>query len=260
MERQLREKPADRSRKEEAAQQLVYDAMGAGSLEEERQMLALALELDPENIDALLMSLHRKNLRPDAEVEELRRLVARAEKRLGDKFATYEGSFWGFTETRPYMRVRQSLADALFQGQRFDEAVVEWEAMLKLNPSDNQGIRYRLLAVYLLLSRPDDAEILFQRYDECEWSAAFAWSRVLQRWLLKDEKGASKALAAARKQNGFVEAYLRGHRAPPRKTPAGYAPGSREEAAVFAEDLLPAWRAHPQAQSWLAQQPKPDRH
>src|SRR4051812_20510231 len=156
MERDLRPKPEGSTRKAEAAQQLVYEAMTAEFAEDEAQMVDPALELDPENIDALLMSLRRKKLGAEAEAAELRRIVALAEKQLGAETFT-EGArmFWGLVETRPYMRTRAALGDVLWRASRFDEAVAEWEGMLKLNPNDNQAFRYRLMTAYLVLSRPD---------------------------------------------------------------------------------------------------------
>jgi len=54
--------------------------------------------------------------------------------------------------------------------------------MLDLNPNDNQGIRYFLLALYLTRGDPDGARRLFDQYDD-ESSALFQWSRVLERHL-----------------------------------------------------------------------------
>jgi hypothetical protein len=93
---------------------------------------------------------------------------------------------------------------------------------------------------------------------ECDWNAAFAWGRVLEQLLSGDEPGASKALAAARKQNAHMEVYLKGHRKLPRNLPDSYSVGSKEEALCYAGPLLMAWRQHPEAQAWLAGQSKMD--
>ena len=54
-------------------------------------------------------------------------------------FEEYAGHFWGFLETRPYMRARAGLAIALIKLGDESAAIEHFRAMLKLNPNDNQG-------------------------------------------------------------------------------------------------------------------------
>jgi tetratricopeptide repeat protein len=44
----------------------------------------------------------------------------------------------------PYMRARLGLAHSLWTAGRRDEAVQHLQDMLRLNPGDNQGVRYTL--------------------------------------------------------------------------------------------------------------------
>ena len=237
----------------EAAQQLYYDAMEAGTEDEEFELLSEALELDPKNVDAMLaMKRHLPPMLPDAEIEFMQKIVAIAEAGLGRKiFEEMGGHFWGFMETRPYMRARASLADALHAAGRGAEAVSEWEGMLTLNPNDNQGMRYRLLSACLQLGRMDEVRELLGRYPECEFSTVFAWAKVLERFVSGDLNEALEAVAVAQKQNAFAKAYLLGHRRIPKNLPDSYAMGSKEEAACFAQDLQAAWSVYPAARKWL---------
>lgn len=237
------------------SQECYYDAMEASSEEKELCLLSRALELDPGNTDAWLMILgHAPAMSADEEIGMLRKIVAHAEERLGKKaFKEYAGHFWGFHETRPYMRTRAALADALHRAGRIESAATEVEAMLELNPGDNQGLRYRLLACHLALAKLDDARALFARYpDEFEFNTVFAWAKVLERFLSGEPEDALQALAAAQKQNPFSKAYVFGHRKIPKNLPDSYASGSKEEAACFAADLQSAFNAHPAAKKWLA--------
>ena len=237
------------------AQECYYDAMEAQTEAEALRLLSRALELDPGNTDAwLLMMSHTPPLSADEEIGTLRKIVAGAEERLGTQvFTDCAGHFWGYHETRPYMRARAALADALHRAGRIESAAAEVEGMLELNPGDNQGLRYRLLAFYLALGRMDDTRGLFARYpDEFDYNTVFAWSKVLERFLSGRPEEALDALAVALKQNAFTKAYLLGHRKLPRNPPDSYAPGSKEEAACFAADLQLAWNAHPTAKKWLA--------
>jgi tetratricopeptide (TPR) repeat protein len=259
MERLLSEtKPAAKKGKARArgeAQQLVYDAWEAPTDEDEHALMSRALELDPANTDALLYMLDRGGLKPEEEIQALRQIVASAADSLGPKiFKQNAGHFWGCIETRPYMRARQRLAVALEAAGRSEEAIAEYEAILELNPNDNQGVRLVLLPAYLGLNRLEPARALLQKYPEVGWSAVFSWCLVLERWLSGDLPAAAKALAFARKQNPHMQAYVKGHRKVPRDVPPAYAPGSKDEAICLADVLRAAWSRHPRALDWLAAQ------
>lgn len=236
------------------AQECFYNAMEARTEEETLMLLSRALELDPGNTDAWLVIVsHTPAMSADEEIAILRKIVAVGEERLGKKaFMEFAGHFWGFHETRPYMRARAALADALHRAGRIESSAAEVEAMLELNPGDNQGLRYRLLACYLALRRMDDASRLLDRYaDEVDYNTVLAWSKVLERFLSGKLDDASKAVAVAQKQNGFSKAFVLEHRKIPKNLPDSYSPGSKEEAACFAGDLQLAWNAHPEAKKWL---------
>lgn len=252
MERSLRKVPPGDVGE---SQECYYDAMEAGSEIEAYRLLSRALELDPGNTDAwLLMLSYYPPKSADEEIGTLRKLVSGAEERLGKKaFKEFAGHFWGFHETRPYMRARAALADALHRSGRIESASAEVEAMLELNPGDNQGLRYRLLACHLALGKLDDARSLFARYpDEFDYNTVFAWAKVLERILAGNPEEAARAVAAAQKQNPASQAYVLGHRKIPKNPPDSYSPGSKEEAMCFAADLQSAWNAHPAAKKWLA--------
>jgi tetratricopeptide (TPR) repeat protein len=237
------------------SQECYYDAMEARSEIEAYRLLSRALELDPGNTDAwLLMLSYETPQSAEEEIGTLRKLVASAEERLGKRaFREFAGHFWGFHETRPYMRARAALADALHRAGRIESASAEWEAMLELNPNDNQGLRYRLLACHLALGKLSDARGLFARYpDEFDYNTVFAWAKVLERFLTGNTAEAAQAVAVAQKQNPASQVYVLGHRKIPKNPPDSYSPGSKEEAMCFAADLQSAWNAHPSAKKWLA--------
>jgi len=255
MERLLSRTRSTRQKRADEAQQLVYDAWEAETGEREYELMCQALEINPANADALLYMLDQASLNEEEEIQALRNIVAAAEKGLGPKvFKEYAGHFWGFIETRPYMRARHRLAGCLRAAGRLEEAITEYEAMLTLNSNDNQGVRYELLPACLALHRLEPARSLLKKYDEAEFSTVFAWCHVLERLLSGDPAAAERALELARKQNPHLQVYLKGHRDLPRQMPDSYSLGSKEEAICFAEVLRSAWIRHPQALQWLAAQ------
>ena len=141
----------------------------------------------------------------------------------------------------------------LHDAGRIDDAITHYEALLELNPNDNQGLRYFLLAHYLARGDLDGARRLFDQYDD-EGSAAFQWSRILERHISGDEAKAVTLLAEARKDNAFVEPYLTGKKRLPRSLPDYYSPGDESEAMHVAVNLRPAWMGHRASLAWLKEQ------
>jgi tetratricopeptide (TPR) repeat protein len=237
------------------AQELVYDAWETPDPEEAFKLFEQALELDRNNVDAWLGLMSSISLSQEERISVLQKFVAMGEKNLGKKaFKTDKGHFWGLLETRPYMRARGSLAQELMEAGRLEESVAEHEGMLDLNPGDNQGMRYGLMALYLALYRLDDARKLFEQYDERHYSAMFGWASVLERFLSDDLSAAEKALQEVCERNPHAKAYFLGNKKLPKQMPGSYSMGSAEEAIIAYDILKVAWKKHPKAKRWLKAQ------
>lgn len=234
-----------------------YDAMEAEYEDDMLELLQHAVELDPGNADAWLQLINfMPKLTVVQNLELLKKIVDLAATRLGKKmFQENVGYFWGIHETRPYMRARAAYADALHQAGRLEESCAEVDAMLQLNPGDNQGLRYRQMSIFLALGKLDKVRAFFEQYEyEAEHNTVFAWAKVLERFLAGDQKAATAAMKMAQKQNTHSMAYILGHRKVPKNLPDAYSPGSKEEALCFAQDLQTAWNAHLAAKMWLTAQ------
>ncbi|HEX7424845.1 MAG TPA: tetratricopeptide repeat protein [Terriglobales bacterium] len=238
----------------EQAQELVYDAMDARTDKQAHKLLRQALALDPDCVDALLGLAEFDCRTPEELIAAFEKAVAAGERSLGTEFfAENKGDFWGLLETRPYMRARFDLAHTLMSRGRNEEAIGHFEAMLELNPNDNQGARDFLLGCYLSAGRVNGATRLLKRYMN-DISAVFAWGRTLERFLAGDLPGAKRALREARRGNRFVEEYLTFQRPLPKKDPETYMLGSDEEAIIVLEVLSGAWADNPLAIQWLWEQ------
>jgi tetratricopeptide (TPR) repeat protein len=169
-----------------------------------------------------------------------------------DGFEEYDGHFWGFLETRPYMRARAGLAVTLLKLGEEDAAVEHFRAMLKLNPNDNQGIRYLLLACLL---RRDDAEgvkTLLGSYAD-EWSAYWLYTRALIAYRNGEADGAAtvKLVQEAWSANEHVPGILAGTMRPVLSTGGYVTVGGADEATDYVRECGPAWKATPGAIHWL---------
>lgn len=240
----------------ERAQELAYDAMEAhGRLRIKRARQALAISAAC--ADAWVLLAEEASTR-DAAVERYERAVLAGAAAIGaDRFAALRGEFWGHLETRPYMRARFGLARALREVGRHDEALAHYRALLELNPSDNQGVRYLLLAALLQLGLNDEAGVLLAEHED-DLQALWPYGRLL--WRFRVDGGSAStgaAFDAAIHANPYVVSYLLDPGSIPFDRPPHFALCSREEAAYVAETLADAFAATDGALEWLATQAPP---
>ena len=192
-----------------------------------------------------------------ATITEARDLYARGleagELALGPEgFEEYDGHFWGFLETRPYMRARHGLALALLKLGEEEQAMGHFRAMLKLNPGDNQGIRYLLLGSLLRRDDIPTLKHLLADYAD-EWSAYWLYTRALVAY--REGQGSTpatvKLLKDARSANEHVPAALAASK-PPMLSGSDYVTvGGPDEAAEYVRECGAAWRKTPGAVEWL---------
>jgi tetratricopeptide (TPR) repeat protein len=235
------------------AQELAYDAWGERSPARRAALARAALELSPLCADAHVILAQTAKPDSDDAIDHWRRGVEAGAAAIGAQdFASFAGEFWGFIETRPYMRARLGLAVALWRRGRRTEAVGHMRDMLALNPNDNQGIRYVL--AHALLERGDDSGIaaLLSEYPD-EVSTHWSWTKALAAFRRVGDGEASRtALAEARGENRHVAGMLIADKRPQRPRAMAFEPGGRSEAIDYVADAWAAWRGTPGAVDWLA--------
>ena len=105
--------------------------------------------------------------------------VRAGECALGEKtFSEDAGHFWGLLETRPYMRARAGLASCLQEAGKLDDAIGHYQALLRLNPNDNQGNRHMLAACFVAAGRNAEAAGLLESHPE-EIMAGWSYTTAL---------------------------------------------------------------------------------
>lgn len=236
----------------EKAQELMYKADGADP--KHRLKLAKdALALTPDCAEAYII-LAENTWRRDlpAAVEYAREAVRAGERTLGKKpFQEEVGHFWSILATRPYMRARAALAEFLWMNHNYDESVEVCMETLRLNPGDNQGIRYVLAQRLMAIDRDDDFEALYKEFED-DGMASFAYSHAL--WLFRregDSPAADDALSDALKCNPYVPAYLLSSRKMSAHIPDHYGFGDRNEAILYVTEAAESWAHSNGALPWL---------
>ncbi len=223
----------------EIAQDLLFDAEQATGAKRAK-LIREALDVYPLSPDAYaLLAADERNM--DKKMELLEKAVEVGEKDLGKAFfKENEGHFWGLVETRPYMRARQTYANALEDLGFTEEALEEYMDLLDLNPNDNQGIRYFLLRLFIEVEDFEAAEALIERYNES--TAIFNFSKALIHF---EENGITKdgvkLLKDADDANPYVVEYLTGRKQIPSNSPDFIGMGDENEAIVFVQENGHLW-------------------
>jgi tetratricopeptide (TPR) repeat protein len=233
------------------AQELTDAAYEERDDERRLQLAKQALRISPDCADAHVLMAELAPTRRQA-LEHYQQAVAAGERAVGPRaFQEDAGHFWGILETRPYMRARLGLAHALWVTAQRDEAIRHLQDMLRLNPNDNQGVRYTLAGFLLFLDRDDELVRLLARYPN-EKSAAWDYTKALLAFRQHgDMPEARELLAQAIKTNQHVPDYLLGTKFPPAAPPDYYSPGHESEAWEYISGFLAAWKSTPGAIAWL---------
>jgi len=235
----------------EEAQQVVYEALEATG-KRRLELARKALTISPDCADAYVLMAEEATT-----VEQARRFyeqgVAAAERALGPgAFTEDAGHFWGVVETRPYMRARYGLATVLWLAGERQDAIRHAQDLLRLNPGDNQGVRY-VLATWLLVQDEDNAlDLLLASYPD-EDGAVWTYTRALHTFRRRGAgPAAEKALGKAFQANPHVPLYLLGVTPFPALPPQYYGIGDENEALMYLQEAAGAWLDTPGAIEWVA--------
>ncbi|RPJ72109.1 MAG: hypothetical protein EHM24_10120 [Acidobacteria bacterium] len=246
--RPVGEMPSTASTPEERAQELAYQAYDW--VGRKRVVLAKqALALWPDCAEAyVILAEHAPTAERALPLYE--QAVAAGARALGKDLEALAGELWGHVPARPYMRARLELAQTLERLGREDEAISEMQELLRLNRSDNQGVRYQILPRLVQRGRREEAAAVLEAYPD-DVGATMPYCRALLEFQAGgDGETARAALAVAVAQNRFVPEYLL-H--PVDDDIESVEIGGEDEGIDSANGMLPAWRATPGALEWLGQ-------
>ena len=226
----------------EKAQELIYQAWETTDKKERIRLAMEALKVCQDCADAYVVLAEEAAETPQEARNWYQRGVEAGENALASEtFVKEAGNFWGLIETRPYMRAREGLADCLaFLGER-NAAIQHYQDMLRLNPNDNQGIRYKLLNVLMEAKDIDGAEELLGQFQD-EASAVWLFTGALVAFIRQGDSTKARArLKEAIKQNPHVTPYLLEQRRLPDTIPEFISLDGKDEAAAYVIEFARHW-------------------
>jgi len=121
-------------------------------------------------------------------IEKARKLLIKEERKLRQAtpnmwlpenvFETGIGHFWGYHETRPYMRAKYGLVEALNESgikANISEALEESLDCLRLCKSDNMGVRCMIPSIFLKLNKEQECYDFIKWWATCDPDGTYDW-------------------------------------------------------------------------------------
>ncbi len=234
------------------AQSLIYEAWNSEG-PHKIELARRALDLSKDCADAYLILAEEEAKTAEASLALYRKAVD-AGKRAIDPglFARSTGKFWDVMETRPYMRARLGLAECLWDLEKKDEALGHLRELMRLNPRDDQGVRYILLQCLLESGADEELGALLDRYGD-DTSPEIRYTHAL--WMFRRQGPGAEAnalLKNALKANPHVSGYLLKKKKLSKHVPEAAHEGSEEEAEAYAVGAADTWHGTLGALEWLA--------
>ncbi len=189
---------------------------------------------------------------PEKTLTSLEMAVKIGEEQLAEAFQGHVGHFWLLSETRPYMRARLQLVQVLIAQGRHETAISHMKDMLRLNPNDNQGVRWLLLEWYCNLNWLDQALQLLDEYPDEDTPFM-----VLTRVCLEFQKtGPSDALESMLQEqlesNPHIAPKLLDQEEVSPFSVHSFSVGDDDEADAYCQSFRSLWKATPEALPWLS--------
>ena len=202
-----------------------------------------ALSIFPDCADTYVLLAEEEADTKARALEYYQQGVKARERGWGEElFEDNEGLFWSILETRTYMRARNGLAYLLWETGKHEESLSHYQDMIRLNPGDNQEIRYPLVNLLLGLGRYDETLEFLNEYED-DAGSDFLYTRAL----LKFRRGgatreANQALKEAVEMSPHIPTCLAGQKHVPNWEPDYIEWGGKSEASHYASRHLRHWR------------------
>lgn len=213
----------------ERAQLLCYQAYETDTEELRVQLANEAASIQPNLADVHLLLAEQSTNPLKIENHLLKALHAAAKE-----FDSEIDQGWNYVLNRPYLRALFSFGAWLMTENRYEDAVNQFNGIVRLNPDDYQGASWLLIAAYLRLGLNDDA---YRVLDDLNPDEDHALAHYLETLIEKEDLSQNmykSRLERGRRLNEHVEAMLAGGEDPgsfPRSLIIE--PGGKDEARLI---------------------------
>ncbi len=249
MMKPIPEIPEEELTKEERAQDLVEEAYDL-PIRDAIKNIDIALNFNPDCIDAyeFLGSVQRS---VESALNYYEKGVNIGKRIFGGKYLKdHKGQFWGFHETRPFMRCMFQYSDCFYKLGKKDTAISIMEEMIELNPNDNQGVRDQLM-LYLLEQNEFDKFRKYMREYSGDGGVYTHFNRALYAFKTEGESAKSnELLKTANEENKYVLPMLVSSKLQT-ELPDSYGIGDKKEAKYYYVFAQRIWQQTPGAVKWL---------
>jgi tetratricopeptide (TPR) repeat protein len=195
--------PRESLTNKEIAQDLVFEAQEL-SQAKGKIKIEQALEIDRDCIEAYeyLGSMEQT---PEIAMVFYEKGIEIGRRIYGGKFLEeHKGYFWGYHETRPFMRCLQQYADCLYTVGQEQKCISILEEMIELNPNDNQGVRELLLLYLIEQSSYEKFEKYNAMFSDDEMSFALFNRALVSFKQFGENEKSNSLLIKAMKHNKFI--------------------------------------------------------
>jgi len=236
------------------AQELMYDAWDTSQQKKRIKLAKEALKISRDCADAYVLLAEEDADTVDESLRLYREGMAAGKRALGEEFFNDPeniGHFWGFLDTRPFMRALFGYAMCLIEDGKDDLAEDCLHELLRLNENDNQGVRFALLEFLIKRMRFAEARELIVEYGY-DGYVDFAYSRLLLAFEAHEtEKELQALFENAIETNAFVPDFLTGKKPLIDFDSYAMVVGGKEEAAYYVSRYLDSWKTFPGALDWI---------
>ncbi len=152
--------PFEPKNNEQKAQAMIYEAYAVESFEEKSVLAKQAKMLNPKNADVFLIEAE---IADDANQADL--FFQKAIELGSESFDDRVEIVWALVTNRPYLRAIFSYGVWLYERNRFEEAVEQFETLLTLCEEDSLNARHLAIASYIRLGDYRRAQEILDFYE-----------------------------------------------------------------------------------------------
>ena len=151
-----------------------YDALelsggGKKEIKEALRLLNIALKMDKDDVQTHIGFICAYGAIGDEKKKD--EAIKIAYKKTLKKFPKWPRLMeWGWLENRAYLRAIQYMGDWYWDKGENEKAIELYRLLLKLNPNDNQGVRYEIAALYAGLNGDDVNRMTDEGNEKQDWS------------------------------------------------------------------------------------------